>query len=415
MRGKTARRLWVLDADLSAAFDRIGHDRLMAAVGQFPGRDMIRGWLKAGVMEEGRWSPTEEGTPQGGVISPLLLNIALHGMEQAAGVTYQPGPGDRPKLARDTPALVRYADDFAVFAHTKHEAEAVKQRLAAWLEPRGLRFNEDKTRIVHLDEEFDFLGFNIRRYERGRCFIKPSREAVGEARARLREEFRLLRGTNAEAVLIRIAPIVRGWATYYRHAVAKKVFADLDQHLWKLACTWAKRTHPRKSKTWVYRRYFGQFNKTRQDKWVFGDPNTGAYLPKFAWTPIIRHTIVRGPFSPDDPALRDYWDRRRRTTPLPVMNNANARLAFQQKGLCPLCGQTLIVGAEFQPQFAREWIEWFKTASRMVNRHHLTYQRDSGGDELTNLQLVHGDCHRQHHAAEDKATGRKRKTPKDSA
>jgi hypothetical protein len=136
------------------AFDRIAHDHLLALLGTFPARGMVKQWLKAGTVENGRFTPTEEGTPQGGVISPVLLNVALHGMEQAAGVRYDPNGWAR----ADSPVLVRYADDLVALCHSRHEAEQVKARLAAWLTPRGLVFNEDKTRVVTLDAGFDFLG-----------------------------------------------------------------------------------------------------------------------------------------------------------------------------------------------------------------------------------------------------------------
>lgn len=143
-----SKRQWVLDADLSAAFDRIDHTRLLAHLGSFPGRGMIAGWLAAGVIEQGRFAPSEEGTPQGGVVSPMLLNIALHGMEAAAGVRYTRRDPQGAHVARDSPVLVRYADDFVVMCHTKDQAEQVRDWLAGWLAPRGLAFNEDKTHIV---------------------------------------------------------------------------------------------------------------------------------------------------------------------------------------------------------------------------------------------------------------------------
>src|ERR1700682_1219102 len=142
---------------------------------------MIAGWLKAGVCEPGKGcAPTEEGTPQGGVISPLLMNVALHGLEEAAGVRYRQTGVNTGTTVPGTPILVRYADDFAVCCHTRQQAEQVKARLAQWLAPRGLVFNEDKTRIVHLEDGFDFLGFNLRRYRRGgrsgKLLIKPSQD-----------------------------------------------------------------------------------------------------------------------------------------------------------------------------------------------------------------------------------------------
>jgi RNA-directed DNA polymerase len=282
------------------SFERIDHDRLLATIGDFPARGLIADWLKAGVFEPGKgFAPTEEGTPQGGVISPLLLNIALHGLEEAAGVRYF-STGSRagqPKLG--SPVVVRYADDLVVCCRTRQQAEQVKAQLAGWLAPRGLTFNEDKTQIVHASQGFDFLGFNVRRYRNSKLLIKPSNKAVKRFRERLATEIRALRGQNAVAAIARLTPITRGWAAYYRTVVSSREFARLDHYLWKLTYKWARRSHKNKSKTWIVDRYFGKFNRYRNDRWVFGDRDSGAYLPKLAWTSIVRHVLVKGRASPD--------------------------------------------------------------------------------------------------------------------
>ncbi|WP_128382570.1 reverse transcriptase domain-containing protein [Streptomyces cavernae] len=414
-RGTRTNRNWVLDADLSAAFDRIHHERLMQTLGNFPARGAIRGWLKAGVMEGGQWAPTEEGTPQGGVISPLLLNVALHGMESAAGVEYRMQKGREPGTKSGTPVLIRYADDFVVLVHTREEAEKAKRELAEWLEPRGLRFNEEKARITQVSAGFDFLGFNIRRSRDGKAIIRPSQGAVRRIRERLRTEVKALHGANVAVVLRRLSPIVRGWATYYRGAVSSQTFKSLDAYTWRLTYKWATRGHPKKSKPWVVQRYFGKFNKARNDKWVFGDRESGAYLPRFAWTPIVRHVMVKGAASPDDPTLQDYWATRRRKKAPPAMDKVSIQLAFRQKGLCPLCGETLITGAEYEPDDPRGWIDWFAAVAKRLHKHHFVHRRDGGGDEKNNLRLVHADCHRQHHEAHDRRTGRKANAPVGSA
>src|SRR5262247_3137504 len=200
--GPRAQRVWALDAGLAAAFDRIDHDHLLAALGSFPARDLISGWLKAGVFEAGKgFAPTVEGTPQGGVISPCLLNVALHGLDEAAGVRYRTTGTQAGNLKPGSPVAVRYADDMVVLCHSQQQAEQVKAQLAKWLAPRGLAFNEDKTRIVHLSEGFDFLGFNVRRYPNRKLLIKPSQAALRRVRERLAAEMRTLRGGNAMAVI----------------------------------------------------------------------------------------------------------------------------------------------------------------------------------------------------------------------
>src|SRR3954468_13510012 len=164
-KGPRAKRVWALDADLAAAFDKIDHNRLLDALGSFPARDMIRRWLTAGGIERGKgFAPTEEGTPQGGVISPLLLNVALHGLESAAGVRYITAGRNAGDIKAGSPVVIRYADDMIALCHSQRQAEQVQASLAEWLAPRGLVFNEDKTAIVPLSTGFDFLGFNVRRY-----------------------------------------------------------------------------------------------------------------------------------------------------------------------------------------------------------------------------------------------------------
>ena len=204
-------------------------------------------------------------------------------------------------MRRGSPALTRYADDLVVCCHSRQDAEQVKARLAGWLEPRGLAFNEARTRIVPLSEGFDFLGFNLRGYPDGKLLIKPGATAIKRFRSRLAKEFHALRGASVAAVLAKIVPIVGGWVACYRTVVSSRVFAALTGYLWKLTCKWACRSHPNKPKRWIAGRYFGKFSKFRNDRWVFGDKDTGACLPKPSWTDIVRHTLVKSGASPDDP------------------------------------------------------------------------------------------------------------------
>ncbi|MFF4927284.1 group II intron reverse transcriptase/maturase, partial [Kitasatospora sp. NPDC001261] len=353
--GKNAQRLWVLDADLKAAFDHIDHEYLLKSLGTFPARGMVARWLKAGVVENGLLTATTEGTPQGGVISPTLLNIVLHGMEKAAGVRYQKLGNNAALTASNSPVLVTYADDLLVLCHTRQQAEQVKARLSAWLAPRGLAFNEDKTRIVHLNEGCDFLGFTIQRH-RGKLLTKPSNSALRRIRKRLSDEVTALRGANAEALIAKLNPIIKGWAAYYRIGVSKRAFASLDAHVWRQVYKWAKLSHPNKSKHWVAARYFGMFNPFRRDTWVFGDRASGHYLRKFAWTPIVRHRMVPGTASLDDPTLAEFWAKRRHRN-TPPLSTATLRLMKAQNGHCPYCGE-LLLHADHEPQSPEEWEQW---------------------------------------------------------
>ena len=392
--GRQAKRVWILDADLAGAFNAIDHDHLLAMLGDFPARRMVLGWLKAGVVETGvGLAPTTEGVPQGGVISPLILNIALHGLEEAAGVRYQSG-ASADKVTPASPAVTRYADDLVACCHTRQQAEQVKAKLAEWLAPRGLAFNEAKTRIVHLTEGFDFLAFNLRRYRNGKLLITPSKAAVKEFRKRLAREFHALRGANVAAVLARIVPITRGWVAYYRTVVSSRVFDALGNYLWKLTYKWACWSHSNKPKRWIVQRYYGKFNKFRGDRWVFGDRATGAYLPKPSWTEIVRHTLVKGGASPDDPDLTRYWAQRRRKVK-PPLDAYTVRLLSKQDGRCTLCGEDLLT-FEDPPQTPQGWEWWYLwVTKKAITADYLVCQDEPDTSRDRRTHLVHAHCSRR--------------------
>ena len=200
-----------------------------------------------------------------------------------------------------------------------------------------MAFNEGKTRIVSLDEGCDFLGFTVRR-QSGKLLIKPSKAALRRHRQRLRSEMRSLRGHNAVEVLQRLTPIVRGWATYYRTVVSSEMFSALDRYLWKLTYKWAKQAHPKKVEALDRQPVLRQVQHAPgNDRWVFGDRNSGAYLVKHAWTRIVRHQMVKAGSSPDDPALAEYWASRRRKRPPPPMDNLSLRLLQAADGVHVRC------------------------------------------------------------------------------
>jgi RNA-directed DNA polymerase len=392
-KGPRASRVWALDADLAAAFDRIDHDHLLASVGSFPAREMISGWLKAGVFEPGKgFAPTVEGTPQGGVISPCLLNVALHGLEEAAGVRYKTSGTRAGDTERGSPVAVRYADDVVVLCHSQQQAGHIKARLAEWLAPRGLAFNEDKTKIVHLSEGFDFLGFNVRRYPNRKLLIKPSQAAIRRVRDRLASELRALRGGNAMAVIATLNPIIRGWAAYYRGVVSSRLFGSLDHYLWHLTYKWATWCHHNKPKHWIVGQYFGKFNTFRNDHWVFGDHHSGACLVKFSWTAIQRHVPVTGAASPDDPALASYWAKRRKKVQ-PPLDRYSLRLLTEQDGRCPLCGDHLLT-ADQPPQSPEQWERWWLQVTRKaIAASYLVHGRPGPADG-DQTRLMHASCQR---------------------
>jgi RNA-directed DNA polymerase len=320
----------------------------------------------------------------------LLLNVALHGMEEAAGVRRRTSGVNAGKAVPGSSVLVRYADDLVVMCASREQAETVKQRLASWLATRGLAFNEEKTQIVPLDEGFDFLGFNVRRHQE-KLLIKPSKAALKRHRERLTAEMRSLRGANASAVIQRLNPIIRGWSAYYRTVVSSAAFAGLDKHVWTLTYKWARRNHPNKSRHWVVDRYFGTFNASRRDRWVFGDRESGLYLQKHAWTKIVRHQLVPGTASPDDPSLAAYWARRRQRSS-PPWDGPSLDLLKVQGGRCPACGGYLLL-ADREPQSPAEWGRWLTVIRRAVRKQAITAERGPGKtDEVVVIRLLHARC-----------------------
>ncbi len=372
------RKKIAVDADIKGAFDNICQDFILKAIGDVPGRALIEQWLQAGYLEDGRYHDTPTGTPQGGVISPLLLNIALHGMEAALGVTHD----IRGKIIGKR-AVVRYADDFVVFCETEEDALDVRDRvLPAWLAERGLSLSEEKTRIVHLSEGFDFLGFNVRHYpcpqtsrSGYKLRITPSKKAVLGKVGEIRDIWLALHGHSVKAVLWKLNPIIRGWANYYRKSVASKTFSKLDNWMFRRQVRFARHTHPEKSWKWMCKRYWGKLNDTRDDNWVFGDKQSGKYLLKFGWFKIVRHELVRGASSPDDPELRDYWWERQKVN-ANHLSAGDIDMANDQGWVCRLCGMDLINGEE-------------------LHRHHTKPRARGGSDARRNRELVHLFCHQQ--------------------
>jgi RNA-directed DNA polymerase len=372
-------RPWVFDADIKGAFNNSGHAALVQALGNFPARGLIKQWLKAGYVEDAMLHPTDTGVPQGGVISPLLLKVALHGMEQALGSSYTP----RGTL-RGRSALVRYADDLAALCPTKQAALDAQHLLATWLWTRGLRLSEEKTHIRHLTEGFDFLGFNIRRYPAPqssrsgyKLLIKPSQGAIQQIRRKLKALWRQHVGSPTVALINSMHPLIRGWSQYFRTGVASRVFSDLDTFMFARAQRYMKRRHPRKSGWWRTQKYWGQTRGPRRDRWVFMDKERHATLRKFAWTRMVRHRLVPKTSSPDDPTLQDYW-RQRRSRPQALADRPR-QLASRQQGLCPVRHQRLENGED-------------------LHVHHVLPKKHGGTNDLANLRLVHANCHRQIHS-----------------
>jgi RNA-directed DNA polymerase len=301
---------WVLEADIQGCFDHISHDWMLAHIPM--DTSILRKWLKAGMVENAQWFPTEVGTPQGGIISPTLANMVLDGLERwlIRRFPRRGGKAPHPKVR-----LIRYADDFVITGATKETLEGVREEVVSFLAERGLSLAPEKTRIVQVADGYDFLGFNVRTYH-GKLLIKPSKDAQRSIHRHVRT---IIGGSKAIAQhdLIRwLNPLIRGWTNYYRHVVSKRTFRTLDHVLWKALWRWAVRRHPKKGRRWVAERYFQTFG-TRS--WVFACKQPTSQHSKPEWAKLLspadvkirRHVKVKADANPYDPEWTRYFAGRR--------------------------------------------------------------------------------------------------------
>jgi len=374
---KAGGHKWVLEADIKGFFDNIAHESILNMMGNFPKRELIKGWLKAGFVFQGKLHTTEQGTPQGGVISPLLANIGLHGLENFIKAT-------NPKLG-----VVRYADDFIVTAKDKNSLETAQTLIKAWMSKRGLDLSVEKTIITSMEDGFDFLGFNSRHYD-GKLLIKPSKKKVLTFCKRLGEEVRNLNGVEQEVLIKKLNPILRGFANYYKGVVSKETFGYIRYRLWQYLWRWANRRHPNKNKKWVRKRYF---KTIKGNNWVFACTTSDRRgkdkeltLYSIASTPIERHIKVKGDASPDDPSLKEYWDKRHQKLGKTRFNKGSklSTIADNQDWNCPECGEPLFNGEE-------------------IETHHIVPVVEGGTDDVENLQHLHKACHKQVHKTQVKS------------
>lgn len=385
----------VLDADITKCFDRINHEELLKKLGTYPAlRRQIKAWLRAGILDGETLFPTVEGTPQGGVISPLLANIALHGLETEIIEHF------RRKGYKRLPTIIRYADDFVILHKDRKVIKECLEVASQWLLKMGLELKPSKTRLAHtLEAEdgkvgFDFLGFHIRHHRVGktrrcldrmgrpvgtRAIIKPSKAAIKRHTQKLREIIDGHRVAEQEQLIYRLNQIIVGWANYYSTVVSKKVFSKLGHILVEMLLAWGRRRHPNHNRHWIAAKYF---RVEEGEGWTFGPRNSPCRLRKHSETPIRRHVKVQGTRSVYDGDWL-YWSTRRGQDPL--VSEGVARLLKKQKGCCSGCGLH------------------FKDGD-ILERDHIQPRRHGGTNQDRNRQLLHRHCHHQK-SAQDRKRG----------
>jgi RNA-directed DNA polymerase len=369
---------WVLEGDIKACFDRISHEWLVAHIPM--DKVMLRKWLKAGYMEQGVRYATDAGTPQGGIISPTVANLALDGLERELRQRFpKPKNGYNAKVN-----LIRYADDFVVTGCSQEVLEhEVRPLIEAFLRERGLELSTEKTRITHIEEGFDFLGFHLRKYKAGKqrkLLITPAKKNVQAFLTKIGEVIKTNKALPSGRLIVRLNPLIVGWINYYQHVVSKVIFSSVDHAIFGMIWRWAKRRHPNKGRGWVKKKYF---KTVGNDHWVFYGMVDGKekQLVIAAAKPIVRHVKIEGKANPYDPAWEPYFEKR-----LGVKMAANlqgrrqlVRLWREQNGRCLVCNQRIT-----------EITGW--------HNHHIIWRSRGGPDTAENRVLLHPTCHAQVHS-----------------
>ena len=372
------RAQWVLEGDIKGFFDNISHDWVLANIPL--DRQVLRKWLASGYMEQGKRFDTTAGTPQGGIISPVIANMVLDGLERQL----QSLGKNRWQQRQLQLNYVRYADDFIVTGKSKELLETqVMPLLNAFMAERGVELSAEKTRITHIDDGFDFLGQNVRKYD-GKLLIKPSKENVLTFLGKVKEVLDRNKMAPAWLIVQLLNPKIRGWANYHRHVVSSQTFSYVDHRIWQMLWRWARRRHHNKPRRWVAEKYFGRHGER---EWVFGGVGPDGvmcHLLLANQVSIKRHVKVKGDANPYDQSQESYFEARQMAR---LKENrlwfGKLRLIWaRQKHRCPLCGQPF-----------RDNDDW--------DLHHIVYKTRGGGDEAENLMMLHPNCHRQYHAKTD--------------
>ena len=301
--GRTKSAEWILEGDIKACFDNISHKWLMDNIPT--DKTILKEWLKSGYIEDGCLHPTTNGTPQGGVISPTIANLTLAGLEACVKAATK---------RTEKVNVVLYADDFVITADSREILEEkVIPTVKEFLAIRGLELSKEKTRITHINDGFDFLGFNVRKYS-GKLLIKPSKESIKYFLQNVRATIKCHKTAKTENLILLLNPKIRGWANYYRHTVSKRAFSYVDKQIFKALRAWIRRRHPNKPKHWKYKKYF---HSRGLNNWVFfakttngnGDVKYRELLHAVS-TPITRYVKVRAVSRQYDKEYTDYLTRR---------------------------------------------------------------------------------------------------------
>lgn len=342
---------WVLEGDIKGCFDHISHDWLLANIPM--DKSMLRKWLKCGFVFKEELFPTEEGTPQGGIISPILANMTLDGIQELLATKF-PITIKNGKEVRHKINLVRYADDFIVTGDSEEILrDEVKPLIAEFLAERGLTLSEEKTLVTHVDDGFDFLGFNVRRYN-GTLLTKPSKDRVKKFTAKIKEVIKRNASSTQHDLIFTLNPIIKGWGNYYQFSAATETFRKVDRAIFQKFWRWCLRRHHNKGLGWIKDRYF---HKIGNRDWIFSTEtsgkNTQYSLLSLTNVKIKKYPQLKAAYNPFDPAWDDYTEQRT-VTKMKFSLKGRKSLIYiweKQDWKCPLCGQPITKETPWRTMF----------------------------------------------------------------
>jgi RNA-directed DNA polymerase len=372
---------WVLDADIQGCFDHISHDWLINNIPM--NKRILTKWLKSGVVDMGQVKATEEGTPQGGIISPTLANMALDGLEKVLAEYF--GEKASKKIRQHKTYMVRYADDFVISGISKELLEEkVIPVVKAFLKERGLTLSERKTQVVHIKQGFDFLGWTVRQFN-DKILIKPSKKNVKAFYSKVRNRIKKSKMVKQEELIKRLNPMIRGWANYHRSQVASDAYGRMDALIWWAIWSWCKRRHSKKGKRWIKEKYF---KTTANRVWNFGTTMKDRHgvekwveILQCSKTAIKRHIKVKSDYNPFLPEWELYGETLYQKRMYEEFSHRSKwqMLYKTQKGRCGLCLLPI-------------------TKETGWHDHHIIYKVQGGTDALKNRVLLHPICHKKVHA-----------------
>lgn len=308
---------WILEADIKGCFDNISHQWIYDNV-PLPNK-LLKQWLKSGFIKDDTLFSTDSGTPQGGIISPILANLVLDGIEEVVKSHIM-----RHSKMEDGVVLyqqkihfnfIRYADDFVVISNSPKRLQILQRDIARFLSLRGLELSKEKTHITHIRDGFNFLGFNFKKYNNDKVLVMPTQDGIKSFKSKIKEIFKQYRSSSLELLIDKLNPVIRGWGYYYRFVNSKGIFGKLDQYIWYKSLNWVKRLHQRRKVLKYCKMYFKPFSETYASE-TLTLLNGAKRVFRLSIIPLIEHIKIVATANPFNKNDDEYFTKRYSTLKL---------------------------------------------------------------------------------------------------